>query len=52
MARSIGKIEPEDDYTHELRPEENFNGPVWSVAFQTPRRINDQTLFAEDGIWI
>ena len=33
MARIIGNIKPEDDYTHELGPEENFNESVYFNFF-------------------
>ena len=34
----IGNIKPEDDYTHELGPEENFN-ESWAEAFAELRRL-------------
>ena len=33
MVRIIGNIKPEDDYTHELGPEENFNESVYFNFF-------------------
>ena len=33
MARIIGNLKPEDDYTHELGPEENFNESVYFNFF-------------------
>ena len=33
MARIIGNIKPEDDFTHELGPEENFNESVYFNFF-------------------
>lgn len=37
MARIIGNIKPEDDYTHPLGPEENFNESVYFNFFDRER---------------
>src|SRR5271156_3135585 len=37
MARIIGNIMPEDDYTHPLGPEENFNESVYFNFFDRER---------------
>ena len=33
MAKIIGNIKPEDDYTHPLGPEQNFNESVYFNFF-------------------
>jgi hypothetical protein len=39
MAKVIGNIVPEDDYTHELGPEPNFNESMYFNFFDTSQRL-------------
>jgi len=39
MAKIIGNLVPEDDYTHELGPEQNFNESMYFNFFDTEKRM-------------
>ena len=39
MAKTIGHLVPEDDYTHELGPEPNFNESMYFNFFDTKEKL-------------
>jgi hypothetical protein len=39
MARIVGKLEPQDEYTHEVGPEPNFNESMYFNFFDPSRRV-------------
>ena len=39
MARIIGNLKPEDDYTHPLGPESNFNESMYFNFFDRARTL-------------
>ena len=41
MAKIIGNIKPEDDYTHPLGPEPNFNESVYFNSLIVRKTVGD-----------
>ena len=39
MAKIVGNLVPEDDYTHELGPEPNFNESMYFNFFDRERQV-------------
>ena len=52
MVRIVGNVKPEDDYTHPLGPEDNFNESVYFNFFDSQRVITLNSYLSTSSTYL